>query len=153
MKVIRYNLPSAWPAFSPLPVLSRELNRLLEAPLNEFARASHLFNSWTPAVDAFENENDFVVKAELPGLKMEEIAVTVDDNVLVITGERKAESQAEETVLHRNERFSGKFQRSVQLPKPVAADKVTAAYKDGVLTVTLPKTEEAKPKQIKINVD
>jgi HSP20 family protein len=154
MTLIRYNYPKAtWPAFRRFPSLRHELDRFFEGPFGELARASQFLNLWTPAVDLLETDNEYVVKAEVPGLKIEEIGVSVHDNALVITGERKSDDKGEATVLHRSERLAGKFERVVQLPKPVAADKVSATYKDGILTVTLPKTEEAKPKQIKINVN
>jgi HSP20 family protein len=87
---------------------------------------------------------------ELPGLKREDIAVSLDDGVLVVSGERKTETVDEGTEIHRQERYYGKFSRALTLPSAVAADKVKAAYKDGILTVTLPKAEEAKPKQIAV---
>ena len=93
----------------------------------------------------------FTIKVELPGLKREEIGVSLQDGALVISGERKEEKISEGTEVHRQERFYGKFQRTLTLPTPVAADKVKAAYSDGVLTVTLPKAEEAKPKKIEVN--
>jgi HSP20 family protein len=86
-------------------------------------------------------------------LKREEIEVSLHDGALVISGERKIEKVEEGVEIHRQERYYGKFQRALTLPIPVAADKITAQYKDGVLTVTLPKVEEAKPKQIDISVN
>lgn len=89
----------------------------------------------------------------MPGLKREDIGVSLQDGALVISGERKAEKVEDGVEIHRQERFYGKFQRALTLPAPVAADKVKAQYKDGVLTVTLPKAEEAKPKQIDVSVN
>ena len=88
----------------------------------------------------------------MPGLQRKDIEVALQDGTLVISGERKAEKVEAEVEVHRQERFHGKFQRAVTLPEPVAADKVQADYKDGILTVTLPKTEEAKLKKIDISV-
>ena len=85
-------------------------------------------------------------------MKKEEIEVTLHDGSLSISGERKSETKHEDAEVYRAERFFGRFQRSVTLPAPVAADKIKAHYKDGVLTITLPKTEEAKPKQIDVSV-
>jgi HSP20 family protein len=139
---------STWPTLGRLTDLREEIDRLFEAPL---ARTSE-FLGWTPAFDVYEDKDNFVVKAELPGMKKEEINVSLQDGCLVISGERKGETRGECTEIYRAERFFGKFQRSVSLPAAVAAAQVKAEYKDGVLTVTLPKAEEAKPKQIEVNV-
>ena len=106
---------------------------------------------WTPALDVQEDKDNFSVRVELPGLKREEIEVSLDDGALVISGERKTETVGEGTEVHRRERFYGKFQRTLAFPSEVVTDKVQAAYKDGVLTVTLPKAEQAKPKQIVVS--
>ena len=154
MNLTRYQRPDlAWPGFGRLSSLRDELDRLFESPWTELARTSQLLSGWTPALDVHEDKDNFVVQAELPGMKREEIDVTLHDGVLSISGERKAEKKYEEAEVYRTERFFGKFQRTVTLPAPVAADKVKAQYKDGVLTVTLPKTEAAKPKQIDVNVN
>jgi HSP20 family protein len=89
----------------------------------------------------------------LPGLKREDIEVSLQDGALVISGERKTEEKRMEGELHRQERFYGKFRRALTLPAPIAADKVKAQYKDGILTITLPKAEEAKPKKIDVSVN
>jgi HSP20 family protein len=142
----------AWPNFGRLTSLRDEIDRLFEAPLAELARGSQLLSGWTPALDIFEDKDNVIVKAELPGMKREEIEVSLHDGSLSISGERKSESKHEDAEVYRSERFVGRFQRTVSLPTPVAADKVKAQYKDGILTVTLPKTEEAKPKQIEVTV-
>lgn len=116
----------------------------------ELARTSQLLSGWTPALDLYEDKDSFVVKAELPGMKREDIEVSLHEGSLSISGERKGEEKHAGADVYRTERFFGRFQRTVALPTPVAADKVKAAYKDGVLTITLPKTEEAKPKQIEV---
>jgi HSP20 family protein len=109
--------------------------------------------AWAPALDVHEDTDNFVIRAELPGLKREDIEVSLQDGALVICGERTAEKIEEGVEVHRQERYYGKFQRALTLPTPVAADKIKAQYKDGVLTVTLPKAEESKPKQIEISVN
>jgi len=153
MNLTRYQRPElAWPGFGRLSSLRDELDRLFESPWTELARTSQLLSGWTPALDVHEDKDNFVVQAELPGMKREEIDVSLHDGVLSISGERKTEKKYEEAEVYRTERFFGKFQRTVTLPTPVAADKVKAQYKDGVLTITLPKTEAAKPKQIDVNV-
>ena len=143
---------ATWPTFGRLSNLREEIDRLFEAPLAEWARSSQLLSGWSPALDVYEDKDNFVVKAELPGMKREEIEVSLQDGGLSISGERKSEEKYEEGEVYRAERFFGKFQRTVTLHTPVAVDKVKAQYKDGILTVTLPKTEEAKPKQIDVNV-
>jgi HSP20 family protein len=108
---------------------------------------------WAPVLDVQEDKDNYIFRAELPGLKREDIEVSLQDDTLVISGERKVEKVEEGVEVHRQERYYGKFQRALTLPEPVAADKVKAEYKDGVLTVTLPKTEAAKPKKIDVSVN
>jgi HSP20 family protein len=127
--------------------LRDEIDRLFESPLS---RATE-FLGWAPAFDVYEEKDNYVVKAELPGLKKEDINVSLHDGDLVISGERKHDAKIEGTEVYRAERFFGKFQRTVSLPPAVAVNNVKAEYKDGILTVTLPKSEEAKPRQIQVN--
>ena len=115
-------------------------------------RSVESFGDWSPALDAFEDKDKYVVSLELPGLKKEDINVTVHDGVLTVSGERKSEKDVKSGTVHRTERYYGKFSRSVSLPTAVKADKVGAAYKDGVLTVEVPKADEAKPKSIEVKV-
>ena len=155
MNIVKWQRPtlSTWPSFGRLSDLRDEIDRLFESPLSELTRTSQLLSGWTPALDVYENKDNFVVKAELPGMKKEDIEVSLHDGSLSISGERKTESKHEEGEVYRAERFFGRFQRTVTLPTAVAADKVKAAYNDGVLTITLPKTEEAKPKKIDVSVN
>jgi HSP20 family protein len=144
MKLTTYQRPAAvWPAFNRLANLQDELDRLFETPLQ----------AWAPALDVHEDKDQFTVSLEVPGLKREDINVHLEDGALVISGERKEEAVSEDTEVHRRERYYGKFSRALTLPTAVAADKVKAAYKDGILTVKLPKAEEAKPKQIDVTVN
>jgi HSP20 family protein len=143
---------ATWHGFGRLSNLRDEIDRLFEAPLTELAKTSQLFSGWTPALDVFEDKDTVVVKAEVPGMKKEDIEISLHDGSLSISGERKGERNSEDAEVYRAERFFGRFQRTVMLPSPVNADKVKAQYKDGILTVTLPKTEEAKPKHIDVNV-
>ncbi len=155
MNIVKWQRPtlSTWPSFGRLSDLRDEIDRLFESPLSELTRTSQLLSGWTPALDVYENKDHFVVKAELPGMKKEDIEVSLHDGSLSISGERKTESKHEEGEVYRAERFFGRFQRTVTLPTAVAADKVKAAYNEGVLTITLPKTEEAKPKKIDVSVN
>ena len=97
-----------------------------------------------------EDKDKFTVHVELPGFKREDINVSLDEGALVISGERKAETPEEGTTIHRQERYYGTFSRALKLPAAVAADKVKAAFRDGILTISLPKAEEAKPKSITV---
>jgi HSP20 family protein len=106
---------------------------------------------WTPAVDIYETKDAVCVRAELPGVDKDAVSVEVKDGVLALRGERKFEKEVKEENYHRVERSYGTFHRSFSLPSSVDGERVTARMKDGVLEVTLPKREEAKPKQIKIS--
>ena len=108
--------------------------------------------SWAPAVDIFENEHELVVKADLPDVKPEELDIRVENNILTIRGERKFEKKVDEKNYLRVERSYGSFARSFALANTVNSEAIKADYKDGVLTLTIPKREEAKPKQIKVSV-
>lgn len=122
--------------------------------LNDFFGRSQESNltSWAPAVDIFENEHELVVKADLPDVKPEELDIRVENNILTIRGERKFEKKVDEKNYLRLERSYGSFARSFSLANTVNSEAIKADYKDGVLTLTIPKREEAKPKQIKVNV-
>jgi HSP20 family protein len=112
---------------------------------------SGLDRAWVPAVDVYENTDyEFVVKAELPEVKREDIAITYDNGVLTLTGERNAELDTSSGHYHRIERQHGRFTRSFTLPATVDAARIQASYKDGVLTIRVPQREEAKPKPIEI---
>ena len=117
-------------------------NRYFDAPVSTTA--------WNPSVDIFENDNEVVVKAELPGLEAKDIDVKLENNILTLKGERRFEKEAKEENYHRIEREYGSFGRVFSLPVTVNVEKVTAEYKDGVLKILLPKKEEVKPKPIKI---
>jgi len=152
MSIIRYQVPqlSNWSSSDRLASLRDEVNRLFD--FSWPSRDSGLFSGWSPALDVFDDKDNLVVKVELPGLNKDAINISLDKGVLTISGERKQERESKEGESFRSERYFGKFQRSVTLPTPVDGSKVSASYKDGVLTVDLPKVEEAKPKQIAVNV-
>ena len=126
------------------------LNRMFEAA---FAGEPLAGNAWVPAVDIFETkEKDVVVKVELPEMKKEDIKVTFENNVLTIEGERTLAAKEENREqYHRVERGYGAFRRSFTMPAAVDASRVSADYKDGVLTITLPRREESRPRQIQVN--
>jgi HSP20 family protein len=126
-----------------LASLQGELGRLFDS-------TASAIGNWSPAIDIHEDKDKYIVSLEAPGFKREDINVQLEDGNLILSGERKAETVGEGTEVHRQERFYGKFSRVLNLPVAVAPDQVKAAYKDGVLTVTLPKAEQAKAKQISV---
>ncbi len=107
----------------------------------------------TPSLDVFEEKDEIVVKADLPGMNKDEIQVTVTENVVTIKGEKKKEEEVKEKDYYRRERSYGSFVRSVELPSEVKSDQIKANFKDGVLEVRMPKTEEAKKKSVSVKID
>lgn len=154
MSLIRYQTPSsAMPSLNRWANLRDDLDALLELPfLTGGARQPQLFTGWSPALDLYQNNDNVVAIVELAGMRKEDIEISLQDGILTIGGERKSEEAGNGENASRTERFTGKFRRSITLPTRVDANKVNATYKDGLLTVTLPKAEEAKPKQIQVNV-
>ena len=139
--------------FRDMMTAQRDLDRLLRGAFSpSFGEGEVSTRTWAPPVDIYENGDNLVLKAELPGLSPEDVEIRVQDNTLYLKGERKFEKEVEEQSYHRVERSYGTFTRTFSLPNSIDADKVAANYKDGVLTLTMPKKEEAKPKTIKINV-
>jgi HSP20 family protein len=128
-----------------------QMNRLFS---DFFGRAFQEQNltTWAPAVDIYEGEHELVVKADLPDVKPEDLDIRVENNILTIRGERRFEKKADEKNYLRVERAYGSFARSFSLANTVNTEAIKADYKDGVLTLSIPKREEAKPKQIKVNV-
>ncbi len=135
----------------------------MSSPLREvqqlFDEVSRVFPGFAPPANGYgtfpldiaENDDVYVVTAELPGMRQDEIEITIERNVLTIRGEKAEPERPEGWTLHRTERAYGPYQRSLVLPNDMDADNVKAAYRDGVLTVTVPKAEESKPKRIEIN--
>ncbi len=118
----------------------------------ELPEASLVRGQWAPSVDIRETGDNFLVTAELPGLGKEDVKISYEDGVLSIRGEKKQEQEEKDANYHRVERSYGVFERSFRLPSRVAVEKIEAKFKDGVLNLALPKAEEARPKQIEINV-
>ncbi|HEX2458594.1 MAG TPA: Hsp20/alpha crystallin family protein [Vicinamibacterales bacterium] len=127
--------------------LSRMLEGYYRRPQEDLNRGA-----WVPAVDIYSNGHDLVLKAELPDMKEEGIEVTIEDNTLTLSGEKKLDTEVSEELFHRIERSYGSFARTFTLPPTVDGSKVSAQYKAGVLTVRLPLREEAKPNRIRIEV-
>lgn len=142
-----------WEPFRDLLTTQDRFNRLFNEALGGvFDHAQVGSRVWAPAADIYETEQSVVIKAELPGMDPKDVEARVEDGTLYLKGERKFEKETKEENYHRVERAYGSFARTFALPSSVDGDKVTAEYKDGVLTLTMPKREEAKPKTIKINV-
>ena len=146
---------TAWPSLDRWSHLRDDLNSLFELPFwSGFGRQDQLFSGWSPALDLYQSTDNIVAVVELPGMNKEDIEISLHDGTLTIAGERKSEVPAQSgDKAERTERYVGKFRRTISLPAPVDANKVNASYRDGILTVTLPKAEEAKPKQIPVNVE
>jgi HSP20 family protein len=150
-----------WRPFTDLTRWDRDMDRVMEDFFGR--RASPWWpGRWfrgeelgmrAPAVDLFEEKDDIVVKAELPGMDKDNIEVNLTDSTLMIKGEKKKEEEVKEENYYRSERTYGSFVRNVELPKAVHADKVKATFKNGILEVRIPKTEEAKAKEIKVKVE
>ena len=154
MNIIRYQrYPQADFSFAwdRLTNMHNELDRVFESAFGSTVRSPGTLSRWTPAVDVYQDKDQFTVVAEVPGMKKEELEISLNGDTLTISGERKTEEKGDDHRF-RSERFFGRFQRSLTLPSAVNTEKVKATYKDGVLEVVLPKAEEAKPKQIEVSL-
>ncbi|HEC79295.1 MAG TPA: Hsp20/alpha crystallin family protein [candidate division WOR-3 bacterium] len=139
-----------WEPFRDMLNLRADMDRFFKSFFSGFPEEKEGF--WSPVIDIEEDNENYIVKAELPGMKKEDIKVTVRDNVLSISGERKQEKETKDKTFHRIERSYGKFSRTISLPSTVDSNKIKATYKDGVLNITLPKLEEEKPRQIDVEI-
>ena len=154
MAIVRFRpFSQAVDSFRDFGDMQAEVNRLFDnflgRPTQQHAGMERV---WAPAVDMYETKDAVVVAAELPGLVEKDIHLSIVGDVLNVRGERHWNQEVKQENYYRGERWYGKFERSLPLPMPVQADKVTAKYRDGVLTITLPKVEEIRPKEIKIDV-
>ena len=146
-----------WEPFRDLMTVQDRMNRIFDEAFRGAGRPAGeedwaLGGAWAPAVDIYEHEGNLVLKAELPGIDPKDVDVKVENNVLTLQGERRFESEVKREQYHRVERAYGGFSRSFTLPSVVDTEKIKAEFKDGVLRVSLPQREEAKPKQISIAV-
>jgi len=141
-----------WEPFRGVSTLQDQINRVFEG-LTTGAGNDSALTTWSPAVDIYETEHELVVKADLPDVDEKDLDVRVENNILTIHGERKFEKKVNEDNYLRVERAYGSFSRSFSLANTVNTDAIKAEYRNGVLTLTIPKREEAKPKQIKVNVN
>jgi len=154
MAIVRFRpFSQAVDSFRDFGDMQAEVNRLFDNFLGRPAQQpGSMERVWAPAVDMFETKDALMVAAELPGLDEKDIHLSIIGDVLSVRGERQWNQEVKQESYYRGERWYGKFERSLPLPMPVQADKVTAKYRDGVLTITLPKVEEIRPKEIKIDV-
>jgi HSP20 family protein len=153
MTLIRFRpFSQALDASRDLSDFQHQMNRLFDNFLGQASEPGPMDRSWAPAVDMYETANEVVVSAELPGLNEKAIQLSITGDLLTIRGERQGNEEVKDGSHYRRERWFGRFERTLALPVPVEASKVKATYRDGVLTVKLPKVEEIKPKEIKIEV-
>ena len=135
-----------WDPFREMMNVQDQLNRTFGSFFGERQ------TSWLPSVDVYDDKEEVVLKADLPGVRPDQVDVEIDENVLTVRGQRKADHETDPERFYRIERPTGPFERSIALPQGVRADNVQAAFEDGILTVRVPKAEEAKPKRIQIAV-
>lgn len=147
----RFGSLARWDPFADLTAIRREMDRLFGESFGPMPATMALTEGmWSPLVDVHESKGTILVKAELPGMKVEDIEVSVLDDSLALRGQRKLEKEGTDDHSHRIERSYGAFQRYIKLPAPVAAEGIKATYKDGILEVTLPKKAEARARDIKV---
>jgi len=145
---------SPWKPFRELERMRREMDRLWDSFFEgRPSRKVEEVEEWSPTLDVSETKNDLVVKAEIPGIDPKDIDISLANEMLTIKGEKKQEKEEKEENYHLIERSYGSFARTIRLPREVQSDKISASYKNGILKVTLPKSEEAKKKEIKIKVE
>lgn len=143
-----------WDPFRELQDMSQRLNQIFARPFDGLGGGREMLTvaEWSPAVDVSETDSEYVIKAELPEVKKEDVKVTMEEGVLTLEGERKQEKEEKGKRYHRIERSYGSFMRSFELPDNVDTSKAKAEFKDGMLTLSLPKTEKPKSKALEIKV-
>jgi HSP20 family protein len=145
-------LTRRWNPWGDLLSLQDEMNKLFEGSLGTPVRSALLGTEFMPPVDLLKDKENLVVKMDAPGLKKEDLDITVLNGRLFIRGTKRADEASENKSIHRRERFYGSFERVIDLPNPVEVDKIHATFCDGVLTITAPVREEARPRQIAVEV-
>lgn len=146
MAIVRWR---PWDEFSSL---RRDMNRMMDSFIRGVEKEDELSGVWSPDVDVKETPDEFIITAELPGMKKDDLKITIQENVLNILGEKRREEEVKGMTYHRVERVYGQFTRSFTLPGVVDASKINAVFKDGVLNLTLPKAPESKPKEVNIKI-
>jgi len=150
MAITRWSSPSTFKPLEELERLRREMDRLFD---NVMSQRSWLTPKVYPPINITEDKDAYYIRAELPGVKPEDIEISVEADTVIIGGERKAEDVGTNVTYHRKERETGKFKRAVRLPTQMDPDKVEAKFKNGILTVILPKSEGSKPRQIQVKAE
>jgi HSP20 family protein len=141
-----------WRPFGSVTKWDSEMNRLFDSFFGKPVATSNGERMWAPALDMYETKDGIVLNFELPGVREKDVTLSIMDDVLTLKGERAFDRDVKDEGYHHTERVYGKFERSIQLPAGVQAEKVQATYRDGMLEVKLPKAEEVKPREIKINI-
>jgi HSP20 family protein len=141
-----------WEPFREVSEIQQEMNRLFDSFFGRPTSVQAGERLWVPLADMWETRDDLYVAFEIPGVREKDVNVSITGDLLTVKGERKWDREVKEDSFHRLERVYGRFERSIPLPVPVQADKVKATYRDGVLEIRLPKAEEVKPKEIKIDI-
>jgi len=154
MDIVRRGTGGLWDPIGELDRIRREIDEMFDPTASRFFSPDRgIFDrEVSPALDVVERENDFLVSVDLPGVDEKDLDITVANNVLTLKGEKKDSRESKEGKVYRKESWEGSFQRTVSLPAGISVDKISARMHDGVLEVTVPKTEEAKPRQITVNV-
>lgn len=146
MAIVKYN------PIRDLRTMQEQMNRLLDMAWNREIGEDLREGIWQPPVDIYEDEHSVIIKAEVPGIDQKEIEVRIEDNTLTLRGERKHNREVKKENYHRVERYYGQFQRSFSLPVSIDQEHVKAVCDKGILTITLPKREDTRPKQINVEV-
>lgn len=146
MAIVKYN------PFRDLRTIQEQMNRLLDLAWNRETGEELKEGIWQPPVDIYEDANTVTIKAELPDVEQKDVEVKIEDNILILRGERKLDQSIKKENYHRIERYYGSFQRTFALPLTIDQDKVKASCDKGVLTIILPKKEETRPKQIHVEI-
>ena len=146
MAIVRYN------PFRDLRTIHEQMNRLLDLAWNRETGEELKEGIWRPPVDIYEDANTITIKAELPDVEQKDVEVKIEDNTLILRGERKLDQSIKKENYHRLERYYGSFQRTFALPLTIDQEKVKASCDKGVLTIILPKMEETRPKQINVEI-
>ncbi len=141
-----------WDPFKEISNLREEIDRIFDSFVGRVPATAEREYTWLPAINLEETDDEFIVKVELPGMKKEDVKISVSEDALTISGERKMEKEEKGKTYHRVEMAYGKFQRTITFPVEVKPDKAKATYKDGILTITVPKSEKARPREIEIEI-
>jgi HSP20 family protein len=142
-----------WDPFREITSLRDEIDRLFDSFFGRQTSMTSREGFWVPAIDVEETDSEYIVKAEVPGLKKDEVKISISNDTLTISGERKMEKEEKGKTYHKIEMNYGKFERTIRFPGEVLADKAKASYKDGILSVSVPKSEKAKVKELEIQIE